>query len=105
MPLVAINRFAWNTITEERLEGLIRSTPARMQAVIDSDPILASTMVEVYKIENKACKIGALQMGPRLFVLTVVRSFNITHIVQPVLGLMLATRTDLLFRRWAPTYV
>ena len=64
MPLAAINRFAWNTITEERLEGLIRSTPARLQAVIDADSILASTMVEVCKIENKACKIGAFQMGP-----------------------------------------
>ena len=28
---------AWNTIPEERLEGLIRSMPARLQAVIDAD--------------------------------------------------------------------
>ena len=56
MPLVAINRFAWNTIIEER-----------PQAVIDADghptPV-ALAMVEVCKIENKACKIGAFQMGP-----------------------------------------
>ena len=28
---------AWNTIPEERLEGLIRSMPARLQTVIDAD--------------------------------------------------------------------
>ena len=28
---------AWNTIPEERLESLIRSMPARLQAVIDAD--------------------------------------------------------------------
>ena len=28
---------AWDSITEERLEELIRSMPARLQAVIDAD--------------------------------------------------------------------
>jgi hypothetical protein len=35
--LEAAVKAAWNSITEERLEGLIRSMPARLQAVIDAD--------------------------------------------------------------------
>ena len=35
--LEAAVEVAWNTIPEERLEGLIRSRPALLQAVIDAD--------------------------------------------------------------------
>ena len=35
--LEAAVKAAWNTISEERLDELIRSMPARLQAVIDAD--------------------------------------------------------------------
>ena len=35
--LEAAVKAAWNTISEERLEELVRSMPARLQAVIDVD--------------------------------------------------------------------
>ena len=35
--LEAAAKAAWDSITEERLEELIRSMPARLQAVIDAD--------------------------------------------------------------------
>ena len=35
--LEAAVKAAWDSITEEQLEELIRSMPARLQAVIDAD--------------------------------------------------------------------